>query len=180
MGSKLGSVILDAGDVLKMYAEIHGRANQRLNKMGVPIMHRPKADVPVVERVSDLTDTELGDVQAAFAAWESYLAPLAAEAESRAIALKNRRDYLFARLKRDMTGSQANKEERARTDGRFVQADAQYLEAKEVAKKIRATLESIETQRKVCSRYVELRKIEVDSVRRTENVQHTRPARFRG
>lgn len=130
----------------------------------------PRLDVAV----SELTDAELGDKQGEFAVWEAYLGPLVSDADSQAEVCKAKRDYLLAELKKHAVGPQTGRADKAKTDPRFVDADADWLTAREVSRTVRATLDGQETQRKVCSRYVELRAREIDALTRTHNVQNRR------
>lgn len=172
----MGEILLDIDEQLAKYDAVPGRMNAILKKLGIPAPRRPKMrDMPRLEgRISDMTDADLGDKQGEFAVWEAYLEPLIGDADAQTDACKARRDYLMSELKKNATGAQAGRADKARTDSRFVDADAELLAARGVARVIRATFSGQETQRKVCSRYVEVRKMEHEALTRTHNVQKQR------
>jgi len=174
--SGMGDVLTDIEEQLTKYDAVPGRANRILKKLGIPAARRPKmAEKPqLTGRVSEMTDAELGDRQGEFAVWEAYLEPLIGDADTQADMCKARRDYLLSKLKQNATGPQAGRADKAKTDPRFVDADTEWLVAKKVARELRAACEGQETQRKVCSRYVEIRRMEHDALVRTDNVQKTR------
>lgn len=172
--SGIGEVLTDIDEQVVKYANIPKRANAILKKLGVPAPRRPNMDsTPMLEGpVSEMTDAELGDVQGAFAVWESYFSRIAADAESQVDVRKAVRDYLLSELKKNAVGPQTGRADKAKTDPRYIDADAEYLVAKKVLTEVRAALGGQETQRKVCSRYVEIRRMEFESHTRTHNVQN--------
>ena len=181
--SRFGEVLTDIDEQLAKYANVEREANLILKKMGVPAPRRPDMpDMPQLRGpVSEMTDAELGDAQGDFAVWEAYLGPLVADAETQVEVKKSIRDYLLSKLKENATGPQAGRADKAKTDPRFVDADTDLLAAKRVLKALKAAFDGQETQRKVCSRYVEIRTREIDAHTRTENVQKRRAGapRFR-
>lgn len=175
----IGEVLTDIDEQVVKYANVPKRANAILKKLGVPAPRRPDMDdTPMLEGpVSEMTDAELGDAQGAFAVWESYFGRIAADAESQVDVRKAMRDYLLSELKKNATGPQTGRADKAKTDPRYVDADAEFLVAKKVLNEVKAALNGQETQRKVCSRYVEIRRMEFESHTRTHNVQNMRHER---
>lgn len=173
--ARFDALLDDMEEAQNLYRGVRSEAVTTLHALGIEPRRKPKVGRPRLQGpVSQMTDAELGDVQGEFSVWEDFLGEQFSEYKLQAVLIKKERDYVLARLKDKATGPQAGKADKAKSDLRYIRLDAEFELASAVADRIQRAHDGLKTQRKVCSRYVELRTREIDGNQRTGSVQNRR------
>jgi hypothetical protein len=137
----------------------------------VPASEDPSMPLPQVSR---LTNDQLGDLQGAYAEWASYvgssLADLRSDKKDLAVEIR----LATALVKRGKTGTKDERDDATQTDPHIIalQQTMRILDRKlDVVEEL---LERVERRRRVLSRYVEIRKLELEAVIRGNSISRMR------
>jgi len=161
-----------------LYRSVRSEVVRNLQELGITPRRRPNMERPRLRGpVSQMSDAELGDIQGEFSVWEDFIGEQLALHETQAQAMEAESKHLMSRLKDEAGGPVAGRADKAQGDPRYVRAHQEFLVQKGTARSLQQALEGLTNQRKVVSRYIEIRTREIDGVRRTHNVQNMRKGR---
>lgn len=175
----LSEMLLDYDDGLAYNTNVKKKGLSILKKMGFSPAPQPlrngKPFMPQLpENPSELDNKEVTDTQAAFVISLSYAKEMRALADAMSEAYeeegKRVRDTIFLRA----TGTQKEKESKARTNPKYVELNEKRQEWGFVAKMLSAKHEGYDAARGVCSRDVNFRISEFDAYKRQQNVSGMR------
>jgi hypothetical protein len=151
------------------------KAAARLKKMGVSLTPQPmRNNKPLMPElptsISNLTNTEITDLQAAFVALFGFAEEQRALASARAESYKEEADKVRKMTFLQVNGTQAVREAKSKTSSKFIHFNEKRMEWALVEKLLNARCQTLELARAVCSRDVNFRVTEFDAYKRQQNV----------
>lgn len=171
-------LVLQMDEQMDLYLRIPERVKKRLEARGLEPMPRPRGDRPYITKsISQMTNEELGDIQGDFAVWEAYIGEVVGEVETDVSTIKAARKALLSAIKDELANQNvptSARADRAQADTRFEHMDARWTESSAELKELKAMLEGLQKQREACSRYVTIRKTEIETHTRNENIRKSR------
>lgn len=171
----LSTALVDYNEEDGYHKTVVTQASAQLKKMGIKLtpqpMHEGKPLMPELPTsLSDLTNTEITDLQAAFVAMFGYAEEQRAIASARSEAYKEEADRVRKMTFLQVNGTQAVREAKSKTTKRFIYLNEKRMKWALVEKLLNARCQTLETARAVCSRDVNFRVTEFDAYKRQQNV----------
>ena len=151
----------DINSGLEVYERITAEGEEAMGRMGFPPAQRPRnddgslADRPTLpQRVSVLSMSELQDFLAYFTSWHSYAIEMLPDAACEKNAAEVARDFVWAKIRKGMEGTVQDKNDRTRTDQRFIDANARYETCFYKHGKIKSICDALEREIDTLSRAI--------------------------
>jgi hypothetical protein len=124
------------GEGIEIYEDARVGAMNSIVDMGFRPMERPinedgeLEDSPSIpSSLSDLSPSELGDLLAKFTQWFQYATERLQHAKIDRNARFKQKDFAWSAIRRKKAGTVADKDNNTKTDGRYVEVDADFEEA---------------------------------------------------
>jgi hypothetical protein len=146
------------------YEQAADKGDAELIKMGFPGSQRPMitidgvqqfADRPTLpERLSDLSMSDLQDLLGWFTAWHSYSIERIPPARIMRNTAEAARDFAWAKIRKEKKGTVSDKNDAARTDMRYVQANTAYETAEYIFNMVKGITEGLYREIETISRVI--------------------------
>lgn len=146
---------------LQRYDEATDSAFDRVHEMGLGLPRRPQQGGEFVDlpdfpwsNVREMTPGEVGQWLDVFTGWFAYAQGQLQAAESRWTAAEKKKEFAWSRLRDSKVGTVADKDNRTRTDARYVQVSAEATHWETVVRLLRGLVEGLKRDCDTLSRRV--------------------------
>ena len=175
--------IQDVNEGIDVYVAAGIRAKKRLEIMGVVFPVQPPMikkgvyfDGHLPSNVNSLTARELGEIYSLMCNYCDYISGVTIRAKNETINANERLSLIRAHIRKEKTGTAQVKEDATICDVRYLEANAEWLEAQELFELLQSREEAARRDLRVLSRLIETRKMDLEIGQR-EGGMNRGPAR---
>jgi hypothetical protein len=175
----LSEMVLDCEDRAELYKVVKKKGLKTLQNMGFALTPQPLNDGEPIfpqlpEKVSEISNKEVTDLQSTFVTVYSYAKEVRTLAETMAKTYKERADLIRNTIFLKANGNVQERKAKSETNMEYVRFNSKAIEWSFVEKMLAAKCDSLEKARAVCSRDVEFRTTEADQYKRDQNIRNIR------
>ncbi len=161
--------IQDVNDGIDVYVNAGIRAKKRLEAFGVAFPSHPPIikkgvyfDGHLPSNVNSLTARELGEIYSMMCNYCDYISGVTIRAKNETINANERLSLIRAHIRKEKSGTAQSKEDATICDIRYLDANAEWLEAQELFELLQSREEAARRDLRVLSRLIETRKMDLE------------------
>jgi hypothetical protein len=184
-GTKRADYAIELDDGLDEYDKAEVKAVHKMDKLGLlGPQEAPRwdngerFDGRIPHNLSTLSGREIGEYYNLMDGFTNFVAWQRVLAETALLSAKEKLDLTEAAVRKTKAGTAQQKRDSTIVDHRYVQANAEWIEAKAYFELLRNIEEAARRDMKTVSRLVEVKKMELEGGRRGENLGRTAPQAF--
>jgi len=172
----LGEISPELDALMQGFDQVQEEALTRLRAAGLLYRLTPGTPSPPqgIGPISGLSNDDLGDLQGELATWIGFLGDAVADLMSERDETESALKTMLSIVRQTKYGTKEEREDKTQSDPRVIQAKLRVLGTKRRLRKVEGVMNGLDGVRKALSRYVEIRKLELEAILRGENVTKMR------